>query len=163
MNKTYNVLFLCTGNSARSVMAEGLLNLLGQGRFRAFSAGSQPTGRVNPFALEILQSVGCDTSGLRSKRWDEFAAPGAPPMDFIITVCDNAAGEACPIWPGHPATAHWGFEDPAAVQGTDAEKRAAFHQVFHQIRHRVQLFLQLPVDKLDRLALLNQVRGIGAQ
>ncbi len=163
MNKTYNVLFLCTGNSARSVMAEGLLNLLGQGRFRAFSAGSQPTGRVNPFALEILQSVGCDTSGLRSKRWDEFAAPGAPPMDFIITVCDNAAGEACPIWPGHPATAHWGFEDPAAVQGTDAEKRAAFHKVFHQIRHRVQLFLQLPVDKLDRLALLNQVRGIGAQ
>ncbi|MFZ5560290.1 MAG: arsenate reductase ArsC [Pseudomonadota bacterium] len=163
MNKTYNVLFLCTGNSARSVMAEGLLNLLGQGRFRAFSAGSQPTGRVNPFALEILQSVGCDTSGLRSKRWDEFAAPGAPPMDFIITVCDNAAGEACPVWPGHPATAHWGFEDPAAVQGTDAEKRAAFHQVFHQIRHRVQLFLQLPVDKLDRLALLNQVRGIGAQ
>lgn len=163
MNKTYNVLFLCTGNSARSVMAEGLLNLLGQGRFRAFSAGSQPTGRVNPFAIEILQSVGCDTSGLRSKRWDEFAAPGAPPMDFIITVCDNAAGEACPIWPGHPATAHWGFEDPAAVQGTDEEKRAAFHKVFHQIRNRVQLFLQLPVDKLDRLALLNQVRGIGAQ
>lgn len=161
MDKTYNVLFLCTGNSARSVMAEGLLNLLGHGRFRAYSAGSQPTGRVNPFAVEILQSVGYDTSDLRSKSWDEFGAADAPQMDFIITVCDNAAGEVCPIWPGHPVSAHWGFEDPAAVQGTDDEKRAAFKKIFQQIRSRIQLFLALPVDKLDRMSLLNEMREIG--
>lgn len=163
MDKTYNVLFLCTGNSARSVIAEGLLNLLGHGRFRAFSAGSQPTGRVNPFAIEILQAVGYDTSDLRSKSWDEFGAADAPQMDFIITVCDNAAGEACPLWPGHPVSAHWGFEDPAAVQGTDDEKRAAFKLVFQQIRSRIQLFLALPVDKLDRMSLLNEMREIGTK
>lgn len=163
MDKTYNVLFLCTGNSARSVMAEGLLNLLGHGRFHAYSAGSQPTGRVNPFAVEILQSVGYDTSNLRSKSWDEFGAIDAPQMDFIITVCDNAAGEVCPIWPGHPVSAHWGFEDPAAVEGSDDEKRAAFKAIFQQIRNRIQLFLALPVDKLDRVSLLNEMREIGKQ
>lgn len=161
MDKTCNVLFLCTGNSARSVMAEGLLNLLGHGRFRAYSAGSQPTGRVNPFAVETLQSVGYDTSDLRSKSWDEFGAADAPQMDFIITVCDNAAGEVCPLWPGHPVSAHWGFEDPAAVEGSDDEKRAAFKAIFQQIRNRIQLFLALPMDKLDRMSLLNEMREIG--
>ncbi|MCD6060365.1 MAG: arsenate reductase ArsC [Moraxellaceae bacterium] len=163
MDKTYNLLFLCTGNSARSIMAEGLLNVLGRGRFRAFSAGSQPTGRVNPFALEILQDIGYDVRDLRSKSWDVFADAAAPHMDFIITVCDNAAGEVCPVWPGHPAVAHWGFEDPAAVQGTDDEKRAAFQQVCQQIRHRIQLFLALPLDTLDPPALLRHLREIGAQ
>ncbi|HET8731534.1 MAG TPA: arsenate reductase ArsC [Moraxellaceae bacterium] len=163
MKSVYNVLFLCTGNSARSVMAEGLLNVLGKGHFRAWSAGSQPTGRVNPFAIEILQNIGYDTSALRSKSWDEFAAADAPAMDFIITVCDNAAGEVCPVWPGHPATAHWGFEDPAAVQGTDDAKREAFHQIFHQIRNRVQLLLALPLDDLDRIALAAHVHEIGRQ
>lgn len=163
MTKTYNVLFLCTGNSARSVMSEGLLNLLGHGRFYAYSAGSHPTGQVNPLALEILRTVGYDTGNLRSKSWDEFGAPEAPHMDFIITVCDKAAGEVCPIWPGHPVSAHWGFEDPAAVAGTDEEKRAAFRKVFQEIRSRVQLFLALPVDKLDRMSLLNAVRDIGRQ
>lgn len=163
MDKTYNVLFLCTGNSARSVMAEGLLNLLGKGRFRAYSAGSQPTGRVNPFAVEILQSVGYDTSNLRSKNWDEFGAADAPQMGFIVTVCDNAAGEVCPLWPGHPVSAHWGFEDPAAVQGSDDEKRASFRNIFEQIRSRIQLFLTLPVDTLDRASLLREMREIGTK
>lgn len=157
----YNVLFLCTGNSARSIMAEGLLNLLGHGRFRAYSAGSQPTGRVNPFAIEQLQHIGYEAQDLRSKSWDEFAAADAPVMDFIFTVCDNAAGEVCPIWPGHPASAHWGFEDPAAVDGSDEEKRAAFHRIFHEIRNRLQLFLSLPMDKLDRASLHHELRSIG--
>ncbi|MFZ5757399.1 MAG: arsenate reductase ArsC [Pseudomonadota bacterium] len=161
MERVYNILFLCTGNSARSVMAEGLVNLLGKGRFRAFSAGSRPVGRVNPLAIEQLARVGYDASGARSKSWDEFAQPDAPPMDFIVTVCGSAAGEVCPVWPGHPATAHWGFDDPAAVEGSEEQKRAAFHRVFGEIRQRVQLFLALPVEKLDRLALLQQLREIG--
>lgn len=163
MEKTYNVLFLCTGNSARSVMAEGLLNVLGKGRFNAYSAGSQPTGRVNPFAVEILEHTGYNVANLRSKSWDEFGAEGAPKMDFIFTVCDNAAGEVCPIWPGHPASAHWGFEDPAAVQGSDEQKRAAFHKIFHQIRARIQLLVALPVEKLDRVALQHELDTIGSQ
>jgi len=160
--RTYNILFLCTGNSARSIMAEGLVNLLGKGRFRAYSAGSQPGGKVNPFAIEQLAHVGYDASGARSKSWDEFALPGAPHMDFIVTVCDNAANETCPVWPGHPAVAHWGFADPAAVQGSDEQKRAAFHHVFGEIRQRVQLFLALPHEKLDHLAMLQKLREIGA-
>lgn len=160
--RTWNILFLCTGNSARSIMAEGLTNKLSHGRFHAYSAGSQPTGKVNPFAIEQLAHVGYDASGARSKSWDEFAQPGAPHMDFIITVCDSAANEVCPVWPGHPAVAHWGFADPAAVQGTDEEKRAAFHRIFAEIRQRVQLLLVLPVDKLDHLAMLQQLREIGA-
>ncbi|TFW01824.1 arsenate reductase ArsC [Oxalobacteraceae bacterium OM1] len=160
-DKTYNVLFLCTGNSARSIMAEALVTTMGEGRFRGFSAGSQPTGRVNPFAIEQVKQAGYPVESLRSKRWDEFAAPGAPRMDFIITVCDNAAGEACPIWPGHPATAHWSFEDPAAVEGTDADKRAAFERICGQIRARVQAFVGLPLHALDRDALDKEIRKIG--
>ncbi len=162
MNRLYNVLFLCTANSARSVMAEGLLNKLGAGRFRAFSAGSHPSGRVNPFALEMLERAGCATAGVRSKAWDEFAAPGAPLMDIVITVCDNAAGEVCPVWPGHPATAHWGYPDPAARAGSDEEKRAAFVRVFAQIRDRVQMLAGLEVDKLDRLALARELNAMAA-
>ncbi|HUS25226.1 MAG TPA: arsenate reductase ArsC [Candidatus Binatia bacterium] len=156
-----NVLFLCTGNSARSVMAEALLNRLGQGRFQAFSAGSFPAGRVNPFTLELLRSKGFPVDSLRSKSWDEFAGPDAPAMDFIFTVCDNAAGEACPLWPGHPATAHWGFEDPAAFIGPDAEKRREFERVFTSIAARVQRFVALPLDRLDRTSLLLELRRIG--
>ncbi|GAB4061988.1 arsenate reductase ArsC [Uliginosibacterium sediminicola] len=159
-DKTWNVLVLCTGNSARSVMAEALFNILGKGRFRAFSAGSHPNGRVNPFAIEKLESIGYDVSGLRSKSWDEFATPDAPQMDFVITVCDNAAGEVCPIWPGVPMTAHWGFEDPG-VSGSDEEKRASFHKVFEQIRNRVALFAALPLDTLDRLAIKHEMDKIG--
>lgn len=159
--KTWNVLFLCTGNSARSVLAEGLLNLMGQGRFRAFSAGSLPTGRVNPFAIEQLDAIGYDTSTLRSKRWDEFGAADAPVMDIVITVCDNAAGEACPIWPGHPVTAHWGFADPAAVEGSDAVKREAFSRTLQQVRGRLERFLALPLPTLDAVTLQQKVREIG--
>ncbi len=162
--KTWNILILCTGNSARSIMAEGLLNVIGNGRFRAFSAGSHPTGRVNPFAVEQLASIGYprpDDPPLRSKSWDEFAAPGAPAMDFVITVCDNAAGEVCPVWPGSPVTAHWGFADPAAVEGTDEEKCAAFTRIFHQIRNRVQMFASLPLASLDALAIKREVDAIG--
>jgi len=161
-DRIYNALFLCTGNSARSVMAEALLATLGKGRFRAFSAGSQPTGKVNPFAAEITDALGYARDNLRSKSWDEYAAPGAPRMDIIITVCDNAAGEACPIWPGHPATAHWGFPDPAAAEGSDEDKRRAFDQVFHAIRRRVELLVNLPPEKLDRLALPNELKRIAA-
>jgi arsenate reductase (thioredoxin) len=159
----YNILFLCTGNSARSIMAEGLVNTLGQGRFRAYSAGSQPTGRVNPFAVEQLQALGYPTDDLRSKSWDEFAQLGAPKMDFIITVCDNAAGEACPVWPGQPVAAHWGFEDPAAVQGSDEDKRAAFASICGQIRTRVEKMLALPLESLGRSEQLQQLRAIGGQ
>ncbi|SCC94823.1 Protein-tyrosine phosphatase, low molecular weight [Thiomonas sp. X19] len=161
MDKIYNVLVLCTGNSARSILGEALINTLGKGRFHAFSAGSHPGGVVSPYAIEQLQAIGYPTERLRSKSWDEFAAPGAPEMDFVFTVCDKAAGEMCPIWPGHPMTAHWGFEDPAAVQGSDAEKRRAFAQVFRQIRNRVQSFVALPLDKLDAVAIKHEIMQIG--
>ena len=160
--KTYNVLILCTGNSARSVMAEALFNSLGKGRFRAYSAGSHPTGRVNPFAIEQIHAMHYPTEQLRSKSWDEIAGPDAPQMDFVITVCDNAAGEVCPVWPGRPICAHWGFEDPAAVEGPEAAKRAAFKQIFHQIRNRVSLFVSLPLGKLDRLVIQREMDAIGA-
>ncbi len=158
----WNVLFLCTGNSARSILAEVLLNRLGNGRFSAHSAGSAPTGRVNPFALEYLRAQGLPVDGLRSKSWDEFGAPGAPAMDFVITVCDNAAGEACPVWPGQPITAHWGVPDPAAVEGSDEAKRAAFRKAAQTLRHRIGLLTSLPVAKLERVALAREVRSIGA-
>ena len=155
--RVYNVLFLCTGNSARSVMAETLLNALGRGRFRAFSAGSQPAGQVNPMTLEVLRMAKLPTEGLRSKSWDEFAAPGAPQMDFVFTVCDRAAAEVCPIWPGQPITAHWGFEDPAQFQGTTAEKGAIFQKVFREIQNRVKLFVALPLAGLNRLAIQKEI------
>ncbi|MCI0352030.1 MAG: arsenate reductase ArsC [Acidobacteriales bacterium] len=160
-DQPYTVLFICRGNSARSVMAEAVLNDLGAGRFRAYSAGSSPAGRINPFALDLLSGKGFPTSELRSKSWDEFAAEDAPQMDFIVTLCDNAAGETCPIWPGHPPTAHWGFEDPAAHPGPDAEKRHMFEKIFLEITARIRLFLALPLEKLDRMSLLNEVRAIG--
>lgn len=161
MDKTYNILFLCTGNSARSVMAEAFTWAAGKGRFNTFSAGSHPTGRVNPFAIEQVASVGYPMERLRSKSWDEFTLPDAPKLDFIITVCDNAAGEVCPIWPGHPATAHWGFEDPAAVEGSDEEKRAAFARIARQISRRVSLFANLPLHLLDAHAIREEVKKIG--
>src|SRR5262245_54507492 len=157
----YNVLFLCTGNSARSVMAEVLLNALGEGRFKAYSAGGHPTGKVNPFTLELLQSNGHSMAGLRSKSWDEFAKSNAPKMDFVITVCDNAAGEVCPIWPGQPMSAHWGFQDPAALEGPDEEKRRLFRTVYQQIANRLRVFLSLPMASLDRLSLQQKVKDIG--
>jgi len=160
-DRTYNILFLCTGNSARSVLAEVLMNHLSRGRFRAYSAGSHPAGEVNPFTLELLHSKGFATNGLRSKNWDEFAGPDAPAMDFVITVCDKAAGEVCPVWPGQPMTAHWGFEDPAAAHGSDEARRKVFIKVFVEIARRIELMLALPIDKLDRLALERRVRGIG--
>ncbi len=160
-NNIYNVLFLCTGNSARSIMAEALLNHLGRGRFRAFSAGSHPGGNVNPFAIEQLQHARLTTEGLRSKNWEEFSQPGSPSLDFVFTVCDNAAGEVCPIWPGQPMTAHWGIEDPAAVQGTDEEKRYAFKQAFNQLNRRISLFLSLPFAKIDNMALKKELDTIG--
>lgn len=160
-DKTYNILVLCTGNSARSIMAEALFNTLGKGRFHAFSAGSHPSGAVNPFAIERCESLDYDTAGLRSKSWDEFGAPDAPQMDFVITVCDQAAGEVCPIWPGKPIIAHWGFEDPAAFVGSDEEKRAVFTKVYRQILTRVSQFVNLPLHVLDRNAAQNEVRAIG--
>jgi arsenate reductase len=156
-----HVLFLCTGNSARSILAEALMNGLGGGRFIAHSAGSHPGGRVNPFAIELLQKNGLPTAALRSKSWDEFAVPGAPPLDFVFTVCDNAAGEACPVWPGHPATAHWGVADPAAVAGSDDDKRAAFLHAMAVLRRRIELFLRLPHERLDRLELQRRLGEIG--
>jgi len=159
--KIYNVLFLCTGNSARSILAEALLNRHGAGRFRAFSAGSQPAGRVNPLAVELLRDAGFPTEGLRSKSWDEFAAAGAPQLDFVFTVCDNAAAEVCPIWPGQPVTAHWGVPDPAAVQGADEHKRKAFRDAFFTLERRINLFLSLPIRSLDQLALTRHVTEIG--
>ena len=159
--KTYNVLVLCTGNSARSIMAEALINTMGQGRFQAYSAGSHPGGTVNPFAIEKAHALHYPIAHLRSKSWDEFAAPGAPKMDFIITVCDNAAGEVCPVWPGQPISAHWGFEDPAAVEGSDDAKRSAFDQVFRHIMGRVRLFVNLPLKTLDAAAIQSELRSIG--
>jgi arsenate reductase len=159
--KTYNVLFLCTGNSARSIMAEALVTTMGRGRFRGFSAGSHPGGKVNPFAIEQVKATGYPVDNLRSKSWDEFAGADAPQMDFIVTVCDNAAGEVCPVWPGHPVSAHWGFEDPAAVEGSDEDKRAAFSKIFKQIAGRMNTFVNLPVDMLDKNAIRSEMRKIG--
>jgi len=159
--RIYNVLFLCTGNSARSIMAEAILGVLGKGRFRAFSAGSHPSGKVQPMALDLADSIGYDTSQVRSKSWDEFAAEGAPGMDIVITVCDNAAGEACPVWLGHPAQAHWGVPDPVEATGDDDAKRHAFTAAFATLRRRVELLLSLPLDKLDRLAAQSKLRDIG--
>ena len=163
MHMPYNILFLCTGNSARSILAEGLMNHLSQGRFRAFSAGSQPSGRVNPLALETLETLGCDATGMSSKSWDVFAAHDAPKMDFVITVCDSAAGEACPYWPGAPMTAHWGFPDPSHVEGDDEARRHAFAKTAQAISQRLRLFLSLPIDKLDNLSLQDEVRALAAQ
>ena len=157
----YNVLFLCTGNSARSILAEGLLTNLGKGRFRAFSAGSHPAGQVNPFALELLEKNHFDTSAMRSKSWDVYAQPDAPHLDFVITVCDNAAGEVCPVWPGQPMTAHWGIPDPAAVAGTDEEKRRAFVDAMNQLQRRICMFVNLPFASLDKMKLEQAVREIG--
>ena len=161
MDRPFNVLFLCTGNSARSIIGEVLMNAMGAPRFRAFSAGSHPTGRVNPFAIELLQKNDLPTEGLRSKSWDEFAQPGAPDLDFIFTVCDSAAGEACPLWPGRPVSAHWGVEDPAAVEGDDDAKRRAFFQAFNRLQQRIQLFLSVPIARLDRAALTQRLKEIG--
>ncbi len=157
----YNVLFLCTGNSARSIMAECALNLQGKGRFRAFSAGSQPKGEVHPMTLRLLEQIGHDTSGLRSKSWDEFAVPGAPPLHFVFTVCDNAAGEVCPIWPGQPMTAHWGVEDPAAFEGSEEKTLAFFRRIYSYLDNRVKIFTALPVATLDRLSLQRRLDDIG--
>ena len=163
MRTLYNILVLCTGNSARSILGEALFNTMGAGRFKAYSAGSHPAGRVNPFAIEQVRGLGYPVENLRSKSWDEFAAPGAPELDFVVTVCDKAAGEMCPLWPGQPITAHWGFPDPAAVEGTDAEKRAAFAHTLRQMRNRVQLFVSLPLETLDKLAIEKKMRAIGQQ
>jgi arsenate reductase (thioredoxin) len=160
-HRPYNVLFLCTGNSARSIMAEAILNKLGAGQFRAFSAGSQSKGRVHPEALRQLQSLGYDTSGFRSKSWSEFAEPGAPLLDFVFTVCDNAAGEACPVWPGQPMTAHWGVPDPAAAKGTPAEIALAFKDAYRMLHQRIGIFTALPLHAIDRLSLQNKLRNIG--
>jgi len=160
-DKIYNVLFLCTGNSARSIMAEAVMNRLGQGKFKGYSAGSHPAGQVHPYALDLLQRLNHPTAGLRSKAWDEFAAPGAPPMDFVFTVCDNAAGEVCPVWPGQPMTAHWPFQDPAAFEGTEAEKRQVFADVYGQIYNRVGIFVNLPMTSLDKLSLQKRLTEMG--
>jgi arsenate reductase len=160
-DRVYNVLFLCTGNSARSILAEAILNDRGMDRFRGFSAGSHPKGAVHPLALALLERNGIATEGLRSKAWDEFAELGAPQMDFIFTVCDNAAGEVCPVWPGHPVTAHWGQPDPAAVEGSDIERANAFREAFRILGRRIELFMALPVATLDRLALGDKIRAIG--
>ena len=157
----YNVLFLCTGNTARSILAEGILRGKGSGKFQAFSAGSQPKGVVNPFAIKTLAEYGYPTDGYRSKSWEEFANPNAPVMDFVFTVCDSAAGEACPIWPGQPMTAHWGIPDPAAVEGTDLEKQAAFNTAFRYLKNRITTFVNLPIKSIDRMALGSRLQEIG--
>ncbi|MGH3427573.1 MAG: arsenate reductase ArsC [Mycobacteriales bacterium] len=159
--RAYNVLFLCTGNSARSILAESLLNHLGGGRFRGFSAGSLPKGQVHPLALALLDRMNLPTANLRSKSWDAFAASDAPPLDFIFTVCDNAAGAVCPVWPGKPATAHWGIADPAAVEGAEAEKVAAFCRTLRELERRIRLFVNLPIDSLDPMRLQDELRAIG--
>ena len=160
-DRIYNVLFLCSGNSARSIFAEALLNQLGAGRFRAFSAGSQPAGEVHPLTIEVLSRLGFDTSFARSKNWDEFAVAGAPELDFVFTVCDKAAGEVCPVWPGQPMTAHWGVPDPVEAQGTAAERHLAFADSLRMLRRRIELFVNLPLQKIDRLALKKQLDEIG--
>lgn len=159
--RVYNVLFLCTGNSARSIMAERLVEHWGKGKFKGFSAGSHPNGTVNPLAVQMLNSAGISTDNLRSKSWDEFAAPNAPPLDFIFTVCDDAAGEVCPVWPGKPITAHWGVADPAAVKGTEAERKYAFREAFRILETRIKIFAGLPIAKLDRITLSKNLREIG--
>jgi len=159
--KTYNVLFLCTGNSTRSILAEALLGHWGKGRFKAFSAGSFPKGAVHPLALDLLEKAHLDTRGLRSKSWDEFARPGAPEMDFVFTVCDEAAAEVCPVWPGNPVTAHWGVPDPGSVEGTEADKNRAFRYAFQALETRIKLFTSLRLDALDRLAVKRKVDEIG--
>jgi arsenate reductase len=160
-DKIYNVLFLCTGNSARSILAESIMGKDGNDRFRAFSAGSQPKGKVNPFALSVLNSFGYPSDGARSKSWEEFAMPDAPVMDFVFTVCDSAAGESCPVWPGQPMTAHWGIEDPATVEGTDIQKEAAFVAAFRYLKNRISVFTNLPLASIDRLSLGTKLREIG--
>ena len=159
--RTFNVLFLCTGNSARSIMAESILRQVGAGRFQSFSAGSHPASRVNPLALELLARNRMPTDGLRSKNWDEFAQPGAPRLDFVFTVCDNAAGEVCPVWPGQPMTAHWGIPDPAAVEGRDEDKRKAFGEASRTLLNRIRTFASLPLSKLDRLSLQRKLDELG--
>nr|WP_295106007.1 arsenate reductase ArsC [uncultured Caulobacter sp.] len=160
-SKPFNVLFLCTGNSARSVIAEALMNKEGAGRFKAYSAGSMPTGRVNPHVRPVVESCGFHLNDFRSKSWEEFATPGAPPLDFIFTVCDNAAGEVCPIWPGQPMTAHWGVPDPAAVEGSEAQIGAAFSETARLLGNRIRLFLSLPLASLDKMSLQTKLREIG--
>ena len=162
-DRVFNVLFLCTGNTARSILAESLLRREGAGRFRAFSAGSRPKGAVHPFAFSTLAAHDYPTEGLRSKGWEEFAVPGAPSMDFVFTVCDSAAGEACPVWPGHPVTAHWGVEDPAAVEGTDVDKERAFNAAFRFLRNRIAAFIALPLASLDAMTLGARLKEIGRQ
>ncbi len=159
--RPFNVLFLCTGNSARSILAESLINYWGHGKFHGFSAGSHPKGQVHPIASELLRHMKLPTEGLRSKSWDEFVAPGAPALDFVFTVCDNAAGEACPYWPGQPMTAHWGVEDPAAVEGADTVKWIAFRQAFSQLENRIKIFISLPLRSLDRIKLQENLDAIG--
>lgn len=161
-DRIYNVLFLCTGNSARSILAEAILNKDGGGRFHAYSAGSHPKGAVHPLALAVLQDAGYPTDGARSKSWDEFAAAGAPKLGFVFTVCDNAAGEVCPVWPGQPMTAHWGIEDPAAAEGTEIERKRAFVTAFRYLKNRITVFKSLPIDKLDKLSLQKQLSDIGS-
>lgn len=161
-DRVYNVLFLCTGNSARSILGEAILNHMGNGRFRGYSAGSTPKGQVHPMTIDVLREAGVATDGLRSKAWDEFAVPGAPQMDFVFTVCDNAAGEACPVWPGRPMTAHWGIEDPASAEGPEFRRRAAFAEALGFMRNRVAAFVNLPLESVDRMALKSSLRDIGA-
>jgi arsenate reductase (thioredoxin) len=161
-DEIFNVLFLCTGNSARSILAEAILNRVGAGRFKAFSAGSQPKGEVHPYALQLLESLNHDTSFARSKSWEEFAVPGAPEMNFVFTVCDNAAMEACPVWPGQPMTAHWGVPDPAAAEGTEAEKHLAFAEAYRMLNNRISIFVSLPMQTIDRLALQKHLHEIGS-
>jgi arsenate reductase (thioredoxin) len=161
MDRRFNVLFLCTGNSARSIMAEAILNREGRGSFRAFSAGSQPKGHVHPNTLDLLRNLNFDVSGFRSKNWNEFSGPDATPLDFVFTVCDDAAGEACPLWPGQPMTAHWGVPDPAAATGNEAQIRLAFAETFRMISNRISLFVSLPLRSLDRLSLQKQLDSIG--
>jgi arsenate reductase len=161
--RVYNVLFLCTGNSARSILAEAILNREGKGRFKAYSAGSNPAGRVHPYSLDLLALMDHPTENLRSKNWEEFSGPDAPKLDFVFTVCDNAAGETCPVWPGQPITAHWGIPDPAAVTGSEAEKRAAFTEAYRMMLNRISLFLALPLESIDKMSLQSRLRDIGAQ